>query len=99
MIDALPEMPVDAKDFRAPQSRLRKLGTYVPVGEIGPDGSVNRTLRFVPHEQSLTRLAPELRIGSGTGQAGPGIGEPRPIRPQSFVEPTPIFVSPGEVRI
>lgn len=48
----------------------------------------------------LGRPAPDLRAGSGVGQAGPGIGEAKPLAAQPFVEPQTIYTSPlGEVRI
>lgn len=100
MVDALQKRPADAQEYRAPQSTLRKLGTYVPANEVGPTGSLTRrTLRFVPSEAQLVTPAPELRAGSGIGQAGPRIGEPAPVGVQSFA-PVPVFEAPlGEQRI
>lgn len=100
MVDALQNRPADAQEYRAPQSTLRKLGTYVPANEVGPTGSLTRrTLRFVPHETSIELPKPELRAGSGIGQVGLKIGELRPEGAQSFA-PVSVFEAPlGEQRI
>ncbi len=100
MVDLLAKRSADAKDFRVPLPGLRRIGTFVPVAEVGSSGSrVGTTLKFVRHEEKGAIQRPEIRLG-GAGQAGPGIGEARPIAAQPFSEPTPIFISPlGEQRI
>ncbi|MBP9716541.1 MAG: hypothetical protein KBD51_01215 [Candidatus Levybacteria bacterium] len=97
MVSEVRQAPANAKDFSATRSGIRKLGTLVPTSEVSPTGSLmRRTLRFVPHEAPPV---PELRAGSGIGQAGPGIGEPAPVGAQSFA-PVPVFEAPlGEQRI
>lgn len=96
MVSEVKQVPADAKNFSAKPGVIRKIGTLVPASEVSPTGSLaRRTLRFVPHEAPP---APEVGLG-GVGQAGTGLGEPRPIGAESFVQPIPVFVSPGEQRI
>ena len=96
MVDVL--TPADAKDFRAPLPGLRRIGRFIPVEQAGPNGSMTRTLEFVSYEEDGIAQEPKL---SGTAEAGPKIGEPKPIRPNSFTEPIPVFIAPvvGEERI
>lgn len=98
MVSEVRQAQAGAKDFSAPLPGIRRIGALVPVTEVGPTGSkTGITLRFFRHEESIIPR-PENRLG-GSGHAGPGFGEARPIEPQRLAEPTPVFIAPGEVRI
>jgi len=102
MVDQLTPKPADAKDYRAPvQGSLRRIGTLVPVTEVGPSGSkVGTTLKFIRHEEGAVQKT-EAGLG-GAGQGASGFGEVRPIVAESFHQ-TPqvtVFEAPlGEQRI
>ncbi len=98
MVDQLTPRPAGAEAWRAPQSSLpvQLSSEHVVKRVTGESGSTRLKLDA---QAFLGRPAPELRAGSGIGQAGTRIGEPAPVGVQSFA-PVPVFEAPlGEVRI
>lgn len=98
MVDVLTERPVGIETWRPAQTGVPiPLSRKHVVERIEGVSGLPRIRLDTP--AFLGRPAPELRVGSGTGQAGLGIGKARPIAPQPFAEPTPVFIVPGGVRI
>lgn len=99
MVDALAVRPPGAETWKpaqtaAPTSLSREHVVKTLTGESG-------ATRIKLSPTFIGRPAPEIRAGGGIGQAGPGIGEARPLAAQPYAEqPVPIFTAPlGEVRI
>lgn len=96
----IPTPQIAAESGQTPGLRRLGVGDTLPAGVATLIALEIRNRRQAEAKKALEG-GDSTSLG-GSGQAGSGFGEARPIRAQGFVEPTPIFISPGtlgEVRI
>ncbi len=98
MVDALQVRPAGAETWKPAQMEAPvALSRNHVVDRV--EGVSGITRLKLDTAAFLSRPAPELRAGSGIGQAGPRIGEPRPAGANSFASVS-VFETPlGEQRI
>ena len=98
MVDQLTPRPAGAEIWRPAQAE-----PPIPLSRehvVDMTAGVSGLTRVKLSPTFIGRPAPEIRAGSGTGQAGPGVGEARPLAAQPFAEQTTIYTAPlGEQRI